>query len=224
MAKQKASRFSSSCSCAEPRASTLLALALACGAPLALAAACGGRSELDDYSDGIPSVVPLTDQEGQRPGADGGQNGGDGDAAVPGSQQDSGQAAQDSGSLAPKAAVGEACSQAQDCAGDNASCLTKVNVITPVTYPNGYCTVGCQSNDDCPDGTACFMGGPQPGCLVTCSQSSDCRADEGYTCGKPPLSGSTDPNNYCLPPFSLGGFGGFGGNGQAQGNGNGNGN
>lgn len=68
--------------------------------------------------------------------------------------------------------VGGPCDTGGGCAGGSA-CLTAS------MYPGGMCTVDCETQADCPNGTACVQesGGT---CLLACSSASDCR--DGYDC------------------------------------------
>jgi hypothetical protein len=68
--------------------------------------------------------------------------------------------------------VGGACGSSGECAGGS-SCLTAS------MYPAGMCTVDCETQADCPDGTVCVTesGGT---CLLGCNEAGDCR--EGYGC------------------------------------------
>lgn len=68
--------------------------------------------------------------------------------------------------------VGGPCSGGSGCAGGS-SCLEAS------MYPGGMCTLDCETQADCPGGTACVQesGGT---CLLACSSAGDCR--EGYDC------------------------------------------
>jgi hypothetical protein len=177
---------------------------------VALLAACGGRSDLNDYANGIPSVVPLTNPNsgsGIDAGASGNTPGNTSPDASSSNSDDGGNGGGNTGG----GALGEACDPKTDpCAGSKSFCLQNVSILgglVMISYPGGYCTLpGCASDKDCPDGSACFNGGSMPACLQTCQKTSECRADEGYTCGMVPLPGTTDQHSYCLPPtMGLGG-------------------
>jgi hypothetical protein len=166
-------------------------------------AACGGRSGLDDYVNGIPAVVPVPES--------GGDGDGDGDGGAGTTEPDGGVTEDDAGndagpepSPSKGGAVGEACDDQNPCAGDNGTCLETVQILgglVTIEYPGGYCTVpNCESDQDCPDGSACFAGAGTPACLQLCEETSDCRDGEGYTCGTIPFPGVTDTKTYCLPP------------------------
>jgi hypothetical protein len=202
-----------------PHASTWL-LALA-----ALAAAgCGGRSDLDDYADGIPTVVRYPSGEARKgtgnddTGGDDSQHdddkdgGGDGDA----SSTDGGAGGHvgDGGAAQSKGAVGDACDKNDDCKGKNATCVTKTTVLTfvEIDFPNGFCTItNCQSDDDCPSGTGCLKGLSQPACTPLCEKDDQCRKDEGYTCSTIAAGVSSDTRKFCQPPNPLSGGTGTGG-------------
>jgi hypothetical protein len=169
---------------------------------------CGGRSSLDEYEDGIPSVVPLTGS-GRRPAtSDAGpatDSGADSDAEAPGDGD---------GDTPGGGAIGDACHPTDaPCAGAQSQCLERLSLGGFITIPfeGGYCTQpGCSRNADCPEGSACFRGIGAPACLKLCESNSDCRADDGYTCAAIPFLGEAN-TTYCLPPLDLGGFSGFGG-------------
>lgn len=167
---------------------------------------CGGRSALDEYEDGIPSVVPLTGS-GRGPATSDagptGDAGGDGDGGDPGD----GDAPGEGGS------IGDACHPTEaPCAGAQSQCLERLSLggLVMIPFEGGYCTQpGCASNDACPEGSGCFRGIGTPACLKLCKDNSDCRTDDGYTCASIPVIGGGV--SYCLPPFDFGGFPGFGG-------------
>jgi|GEM_PF-5650208 len=164
--------------------------------------ACGGRSDLDDYSDGLAAVVPQGDHLG-------GTGSGDGDG------DDAGNPPGDGTGDTTGADVGEPCEQKTDCMGGaNAECLKKVTLMLgisfDITFPGGTCTItGCKSDADCPAGTGCLMSFQQPACTKLCTQATDCRSAEGYTCGA--VTGSSDSRKFCQPPIDLGGVLGGGG-------------
>jgi hypothetical protein len=68
--------------------------------------------------------------------------------------------------------IGAACKISVEC-GDGGHCL-----LPHDGYPNGYCTKGCRSDQDCGDNHFCFSGD----CVVGCKNESDCRETEGYAC------------------------------------------
>ncbi|MFT3927412.1 MAG: hypothetical protein QM778_33065 [Myxococcales bacterium] len=162
--------------------------------------ACGGRSDLDDYSQGLAAVVPQGDQIG---GGSAGDGDGDGGTGNNGNGNGTG------------AEVGEPCDDKSDCMGGaNADCLKTVTINVGISFdimfPGGSCTIlNCKSDADCPKGTGCLMGFSAPACTKTCEQASDCRSDEGYTCGA--VTGSQDQRKFCQPPIDFGGLPGGGG-------------
>lgn len=171
--------------------------------------ACGGRSELDDYADGVPAIVPQSN-------AGGGNNTGDGDRGDGDGDGDSGDGdTGDGDGMAPTGAeIGEACEMPSDCMGGaNAFCVKELSVeifggfSIPITFPGGACTVrNCTSDKDCPTGSGCLMGFSEPACTRLCTDNTQCRADEGYTCAT--IQGSSDTRKFCQPPIDFGGFGG----------------
>jgi hypothetical protein len=73
-------------------------------------------------------------------------------------------------------------------------------------FPGGYCVKpGCDTNEDCPDGTGCLnspalaMQGAPASCIALCSAPSDCR--DGYECNTLPAIIGGDGTTYCLPPL-----------------------
>jgi hypothetical protein len=104
--------------------------------------------------------------------------------------------------------VGAACEENSDCAGEGAVCLDELEILPPffsIEFPGGACAIpGCESDEDCPEGSACLEGFSEPACTALCDDDSDCREDEGYTCGVVPMSG--DEREFCQPPFELPGF------------------
>jgi hypothetical protein len=63
------------------------------------------------------------------------------------------------------------------CSGDG-DCATG-SCVHADGWPNGYCTSGCQGNDDC-DGGVCGNTPNGAGCLAACQGDLDCRS--GYIC------------------------------------------
>lgn len=174
--------------------------------------ACGGRSSLDEYEDGIPSVVPLTGSgRGSEPDASTGTDaGGDGDddGGTPGDGDGDGERPGGGGR------IGDACHPTNaPCAGEQSQCLERLSLGGFITIPfeGGYCTQpGCSRNADCPEGSGCFRGIGSPACVKLCEDNSDCRTDDGYTCSAIPVIGSAN-TTYCLPPLDFTGFPGLGG-------------
>ena len=102
-------------------ASAVLALV-----PSLLVAACGARSALDDYADGVPDIIPSPIVQA----SDGGSDGASGPA------------------------IGDPCEDDDDCA-KGATCIDEVNLGFKASLPGGYCTQSCSKDGDCPDGAGC---------------------------------------------------------------------
>src|SRR5262245_14044524 len=70
--------------------------------------------------------------------------------------------------------VGQTCEVSVECSPD-AVCQTGAR------FPGGYCTIGCDTNEDCPGGSVCTEeeGGV---CLLSCTSDGECRSGEGYAC------------------------------------------
>lgn len=186
--------------------------------------ACGAGSSLDEYADGVPEIVPSPiessadasgEEEEERDAGDAGRGRDAGSDAGrdAGVRRDSGSGGQAGGT----AAIGSSCTDASECSGDPAQCLTSIASI--FTFPKGYCAqMGCQSNDQCPSGSGCLASFQT--CLKTCTRNNECRTADGYQCAAPPLGGLGGTGGgsarYCLPAevASIGGlFGGTGGTG-----------
>lgn len=175
----------------------LLALSTALGV-----CACGGGSELDEYQDGVPSIIPAPIRSSDEIAGDDGND----DDAKPdaGSKPDGGGTG---GNSTRK--VGDSCTKNSECPGSEPQCATKVSLGFTLTFPGGYCTQLC-SNSMCPEGSKCLSFASYSSCLVPCTSNDECRTAEGYTC-MAPLFGS----KYCLPPTGGLGTGGLlGGGGQ----------
>lgn len=87
-----------------------------------------------------------------------------------------GTGAQGGSTSVPPGATGAPCTQASDCSGTNAACLTDSQ-----GWPNGYCSNSNCTADSCAAGAECFeMTSGNTYCLKTCSQKSDCPA--AYAC------------------------------------------
>ncbi|MBK7864239.1 MAG: hypothetical protein IPJ65_37705 [Archangiaceae bacterium] len=109
-------------------------------------------------------------------------------------------------SSALEAADGDSCSADSQCTSGSCS-----------TWPGGYCTKGCTTNDDCMTTSICIVRafGTASACLERCAAprtQSSCRA--GYVCN--PVTGFDD--GVCMPKTSSGGAGGgLGGTGGGSG-------
>ena len=80
--------------------------------------------------------------------------------------------------------IGSPCKHDSDCGTQPYICLLKSG---DVEYPNGYCTEPCSQQVStgtgtdtmgCPVDSACIVDQ----CRRTCTDSSECREAEGYTC------------------------------------------
>jgi hypothetical protein len=100
--------------------------------------------------------------------------------------------------------TGAACTTSADCTGAMAACITTISgvpVVGTLTFPNGYCSSLCTSASDCGANGYCYAGsgaGTSAGCLRTCTQNSDCRTAEGYTCTN---AYGTFTQTVCFPPL-----------------------
>lgn len=89
----------------------------------------------------------------------------------------------------PPSVIGNECAADVDC-GDG-SCFTEMN-----GFAGGYCTSFCVTDDECPMGSVCVMGGSGGNCFDVCDPAAterDCRAY--YGCA----SGFGLPMPVCLP-------------------------
>jgi len=85
--------------------------------------------------------------------------------------------------------VGARCNSAGDC---NERCL-----IPSTGYPNGFCTIACDTRDACPSDTTCAEreGGI---CLFTCTSDPDCAfLGAGWRCKATDLHGSGTKGLVC---------------------------
>lgn len=109
--------------------------------------------------------------------------------------------------------TGAECKVDADCKGTGTRCIT-TSTISGLTYPGGFCTVGCTADAECGEGGACPLANvdaavfPSPEikkavtvCLPKCEADADCR--EGYVCStESSLSFIPDTDNaqgYCQP-------------------------
>jgi hypothetical protein len=95
--------------------------------------------------------------------------------------------------------VGAPCSDDSACGGvpgPDALCMTSIGAW--ISFPGGYCTAYC--TDDGPCGTAgrCVIMYSYGICMQPCTDPSQCRMGEGYTCYSIPYV--TD-DTYCVPPM-----------------------
>lgn len=99
--------------------------------------------------------------------------------------------------------IGDPCKKDNDC-GIGRICVPE-GANPPFPFPNqngqgppgGYCSVACMiGGTACPAGAVCYVPGAAAGmCLKSCTQASDCRANEGYTCNQ-----ADGQNKGCFPP------------------------
>lgn len=85
--------------------------------------------------------------------------------------------------------VGARCDLSSEC---DERCLTP-----SATYPDGFCSISCNSRDECPDTTTCADrdGGV---CLFECDENTDCNfLGVGWRCEAAPLRGGTTTVMVC---------------------------
>lgn len=80
--------------------------------------------------------------------------------------------------------IGSRCTHDSQCGTSPYTCET-------TNYPDGYCDKTCASDGDCPADAVCYLNH----CRRTCTQLTDCRQAEGYTCR---MSGAT--SDFCDIP------------------------
>jgi len=102
--------------------------------------------------------------------------------------------------------LGDPCTNAGDCTelpGESRFCATEVPMgpAGTVTFPGGYCSMGCRTDVGCGEGGYC-LGDPMSGdgmCFKLCDSEDDCRTSEGYSCTS--LPGPTTTPDMCFPPM-----------------------
>lgn len=109
--------------------------------------------------------------------------------------------------------TGAPCAADADCKGTGTRCIT-TSQISGLTYPGGFCTVGCKTDAECGEGGACPLASidasvfPSPEiqkavtvCLPKCEADTDCR--EGYVCSTESslkfLPDTDNKQGYCQP-------------------------
>lgn len=93
---------------------------------------------------------------------------------------------------AGSALVGRTCTANQDC---EQTCLSNDS-----HYPGGMCTVRCNTQQDCPAGTAC-VDEKEKICSVTCVNNADCAAfGRGFVCDARSRVGSAGSALVCRVP------------------------
>jgi hypothetical protein len=85
--------------------------------------------------------------------------------------------------------IGARCDRANEC---DDRCLGPSG-----DFPDGFCTIDCSDNRDCPDDTACVTreGGV---CLIVCLDTTDCEfLGPTWTCHDDKLRENDDPVSIC---------------------------
>jgi hypothetical protein len=102
--------------------------------------------------------------------------------------------------------VGDPCTSRDDCTelpGEARFCAEEIPMGTggTLTFPGGYCSMGCYGDDGCGEGAWCLLNpmGGEGMCVKLCDEESDCRVSEGYTCMS--LPGPTSTPEFCFPPM-----------------------
>jgi hypothetical protein len=94
-------------------------------------------------------------------------------------------------------AVGAACEPDSDCGGGTCNTFA-------AAFPNGYCSGKCLKHEQCGMTGACVRDiasetlGLPGACLRKCTDSSECRQDEGYGCWPLPSFIAQDASSYCM--------------------------
>lgn len=175
-----------------------------------VASGCGGtmnvKGDRDAEEDATPDPVLdlVTDAEDAAP--DPGEDGAPVDAIPDPAEDAPPEAAPDTapdpvpdptGDTGPGTGLaGDPCTSGSDCMGipsDTRFCMDYMWGFIP--FPGGYCSAWCGSSSDCGTGAGCVVGQ----CFKRCTDDSECRTSEGYTCRVIPYV-TTD--TYCLPPMS----------------------
>jgi hypothetical protein len=65
-------------------------------------------------------------------------------------------------------------------------CASGSTCETASMYPGGMCSIVCDAQSDCPNGTTCVTEGGGR-CLLACNSASDCR--DGYNCAQKSVPG-----------------------------------
>jgi len=82
--------------------------------------------------------------------------------------------------------VGAACETDRDCTDE---------CEESDAFGDGMCTMDCDDDNDCPDGTVCLLGGL---CAVECDNDRDCEAfSQGFEC-RDTLDRGLDRVEVCL--------------------------
>lgn len=107
---------------------------------------------------------------------------------------------------------GGLCTTEADCRSNGAGaaggsmCITENGAdycTSPCTLPVDFGVPNAFERSDCPQGSVCFrqdqfFAGDPGRCVKACTQDSDCRTADGYTCRRT-FEGRTYENGYCGP-------------------------
>ena len=97
----------------------------------------------------------------------------------------------------PPSGVGEACETNADCTPFSEldpQCLDSFTGVYDL--PGGYCTAQCTDPADCGSGADCVSLLISNFCMRACTETAQCRMDDGYECREIPFFGG---DTYCLP-------------------------
>ena len=165
--------------------------------------ACGSTvkaGEPDGTTDAVEETnTDVATEPGDDPAPDGADDPGGDPATDPG-----GDPATDTGPA--RGDVGDPCTSRDDCTelpGEARFCATELPMGPggTLTFPGGYCSMGCFGDDGCGEGAWCLPNpmGSEGMCVKLCDDESDCRVSEGYTCMSMP--GPTPSPTFCFPPM-----------------------
>lgn len=104
----------------------------------------------------------------------------------------------DDGNEALRSGVGDACMSSDDCMFNDQECLTE--------FKGGYCgRSDCQSDLDCPQGSACVTEQGVNYCFLLCVDKPDCNwrrapEDESNCSGSAEFVDDTLNRKACIPP------------------------
>lgn len=80
-------------------------------------------------------------------------------------------------------------------------CHVDSRCLTGASFPGGYCSKSCDSDADCPDGSACVDAAGVGGvCLLSCTAGADCRTSDGYDCVETASRGAGGTTHVCALP------------------------
>jgi hypothetical protein len=104
----------------------------------------------------------------------------------------------DDGSEAIRSGVGDACEVTDDCEHNDQACLTE--------FKGGYCGLrDCESDVECPDGSACVTHAGANYCFLICAEKVDCNLrrsveDESNCSSSAEFVDDTLNRKACVPP------------------------